>query len=158
MMPEALVIGYGNELRGDDAAGPLTVREIAALNRPNLRALAVHQLMPELAEPISRASAVVFVDARLPLEANPAASEEMGVVELEPQVSGDYSAHYSDPAFLLGLAARLYGHCPRAWLATIPAEQFELGVPLSSVTLRGIRAAVISIPQLLEEIKSVPGS
>ena len=50
-----LVIGYGNELRGDDAVGPLVARTAESWQRPGLRALAVQQLTPELAEDIAGA-------------------------------------------------------------------------------------------------------
>ena len=57
-----LVIGYGNELRRDDGLGP---RVAASLAGPGVRALAVRQLTPELAEEVATARLVVFVDARV---------------------------------------------------------------------------------------------
>ena len=51
MTTDVLVIGYGNELRGDDGVGPRVARELS----PRLgvsfgvSAIDVHQLMPELA-------------------------------------------------------------------------------------------------------------
>jgi Ni,Fe-hydrogenase maturation factor len=47
-----LVIGYGNELRGDDAIGQWVARAVAA-----------HQLTPELAEDLAHTDYAVFVDA-----------------------------------------------------------------------------------------------
>src|SRR5947208_15429626 len=60
-----LVVGYGNELRGDDAAGPRIAREVAAWGLPQVRTLAAHQLTPELAAELAHADAAIFVDAYL---------------------------------------------------------------------------------------------
>ncbi len=57
-----LVIGYGNELRRDDGIGPRVARAVADWDIPGVRALAVHQLTPELAVDIAQAKEVVFVD------------------------------------------------------------------------------------------------
>src|SRR5947209_7059306 len=40
VMGGVLVIGYGNELRGDDGVGPCVARTVASWQRPGLRALA----------------------------------------------------------------------------------------------------------------------
>ena len=58
-----LIIGYGNTLRGDDGVGPRVAETVAALNLPGVRALVCPMLMPEIADPISRAHTVIFVDA-----------------------------------------------------------------------------------------------
>src|SRR5690242_2835552 len=58
-----VVIGYGNDIRGDDAAGPLAARAVAAWGAPGVRALAAHQLTPELAEALAAAELAIFVDA-----------------------------------------------------------------------------------------------
>ena len=47
-----LIIGYGSELRSDDAAGVVAARELA---RYGLRAIPVHQLTPDLAESVAAA-------------------------------------------------------------------------------------------------------
>ena len=61
---DVLVIGYGNPLRGDDGAGWKAAELLA--EDPRLAGavvLARHQLTPELADDVSRASLVVLVDA-----------------------------------------------------------------------------------------------
>ena len=61
-----LVIGYGNPLRGDDGIGRHAA-ELLAGDPPldGAEVLTSHQLVPELAEDISRASLVVLIDASL---------------------------------------------------------------------------------------------
>ena len=62
---EVLVIGYGNTLRGDDGVGPRVVEAIGTLGLPGVRTLICPLLTPELADPISRAEKVIFVDAAM---------------------------------------------------------------------------------------------
>jgi hydrogenase maturation protease len=65
-MRPLLIIGYGNPLRGDDGLGvevACCLKEI--IRDESVEVLSQHQLMPELADPVSRASLVVFVDARV---------------------------------------------------------------------------------------------
>ena len=58
-----LVIGYGNELRGDDGIGPRVAEAVAARNHPGVRVRIVCQLVPELAAELAEARTVIFVDA-----------------------------------------------------------------------------------------------
>jgi hydrogenase maturation protease len=148
-MTPFLVIGYGNEMRGDDAAGPCVARRVAAWGRPEVDGLAVHQLTPELAAALAGAEVVVFVDACVKdreravclrrLEAGPAA------------VMG----HTSDPRWLLSLADALYGRRPEAWLVTIPAADFGLGERLSPLARTGLAVALRHINRLVHAGKLV---
>ena len=58
--PVALVIGYGNTLRGDDGVGPLAADTIRGWGLEGVAAISITQLTPELAEPISAARLAVF--------------------------------------------------------------------------------------------------
>jgi hydrogenase maturation protease len=141
-MTDLLVIGYGNELRGDDGAGPRVARAVAGWGLPGVRSLAVHQLAPELAEEMARAERVAFVDA--------AAGAE-GVVcwrRLRAATGPARLGHASDPAWLLGLARLLYGRSPEAWLATAPARDLGYGAGLSPEAARGVEAVLGRIAAL----------
>jgi hydrogenase maturation protease len=139
-----LVIGYGNELHGDDAAGPCVARQVAEWGRPEVAGLAVHQLTPELTPALAGAEVVVFVDACVKdktralcfrrLEAGPASA--MG--------------HICDPRWLLSLAKALYGRRPEVWLATIPAADFGLGMGLSAMAIAGVAVALDAIGRLTQ--------
>lgn len=138
-----LVIGYGNTLRSDDAAGPLVAERISALGISGVRVLACQQLTPELAPEIAEASTVVFVDA--------AAEVRRDIVcgSLAPDDSCPVSTHATDPRALLALARELYGHAPTGWLLKVPAENFGHGDVLSELTQRAIEAAVVKIRSLI---------
>src|SRR4051812_6978155 len=116
-----LVIGYGNELRGDDGVGPRVARVVQGWKLPGVSALAAHGLTPELAEPIGRADAVVFVDAT-------AGGDGVEVTELTPGPAPRLG-HASDPRWLLTLAEALGVRAPRAWLVAVSGCNFGLGEP-----------------------------
>ena len=86
MATSLLVIGYGNALRGDDGAGPCAARlfgeRCAAQPGPDdtqSRALALHQLLPELVDDLAQAARVVFLDA---YPANDGNEREVGAAPL----------------------------------------------------------------------------
>ena len=58
-----LVIGYGNELLGDDAAGPLLARRIGRCRYAGTKVLVAPMLLPEMAVDMSQSDRVLFVDA-----------------------------------------------------------------------------------------------
>ena len=64
MKDRKLIIGYGNPLRGDDGVGWEVASRLAVII-PSEAAhiLTVHQLTPELAESVSEADLVIFIDA-----------------------------------------------------------------------------------------------
>lgn len=138
-----LVIGYGNELRGDDAVGPRVATAVAEWKLARVRALSVHQLTPELADPISQASAVIFVDAAFESK-----TTETAVIALHASPQAEWAAHSSDPRALLGLAQALFNRCPPAWLIQIPVETFDFGQPLSALAERGVASAVEEVRKL----------
>lgn len=142
-MHQVLVIGCGSTLRGDDAAGLRAAEEVAR-RFPAVRCLAVHQLTPELAQDVSGASTVVFIDAD-------ASARELAVSILEPGGEWPSRSHSASPSSLLALAHELYGRAPsRALLVGIPAVAFELSEHLSGATAAAVEEAVAWIGLLLE--------
>jgi hydrogenase maturation protease len=148
--PVTLVIGYGNDRRGDDAAGPRVAAAVAEWGAPGVLALATHQLAPELAEMLAAAERVIFIDAC-------AAPEQ---AEVETQLIGPADrdtalGHTCDPRMVLALAEALYGYRPLAWSITVPAQSFALGADLSPAAERGVAGA---LQQIRELIRISPGS
>ena len=135
-----LVIGYGNELLGDDGVGPRVARAVEAWALPDVSAVAAHGLTPELAEAIGRAGAVVFVDARI-------GGEAVEVTELAPGPAPRLG-HASEPCWLLALAEAVGGRAPPAWLITVPGEDFGHGEGLSGRAAEGMAAALERIREL----------
>ncbi len=131
-----LVIGYGNELRRDDAAGPLAARVVASWALPGVEAISSHGLMPEMAEPLSRAERAVFIDAAegVSVEALPVAPE--GTPAL---------GHAGGPGWLLGLARRAFGRAPQAWLVTVPAADLGHGEGMTDEAWAGVALALAEV-------------
>jgi hydrogenase maturation protease len=140
-----LVIGYGNPLRGDDGIG-LYAAELLA-DDPRLhgaRVLTSHQLVPELAEDVSRASLVVLVDASMQGEPG---SLSVRRIEPRPATPATWS-HQLDPETLADLAEALYGEVPPMVLVSVAAgsltEADHLSVPLQQ-----------ALPEVVEAVAEV---
>ncbi|MGA2482816.1 MAG: hydrogenase maturation protease [Candidatus Acidiferrales bacterium] len=147
MPPRLLVLACGTLLRGDDGVGwriaeALVQTPFAA----EIEVLTSQQLTPELAESVSRAEAVVFVDAS---GEEPPGSISLKPVAPAPSVPGSLT-HHLDPATLLATAQILYGRTPRrAHVLTVGAGSFDLGEELSEPVCRAIPDAVRMIETLL---------
>lgn len=140
-----LVVGYGNPLRGDDGIGWHAAELLATDPRlDGARVLAHHQLAPELAEDISRASLVVLVDASV--EGDPGAIR-VRTVEPRPAAQTTWS-HHLDPRTLAGLAEALYGPVPPVVVVSVAAGSFAEGGGLSSAVER-------ALPEVVEVVAGV---
>jgi hydrogenase maturation protease len=127
-MARALIIGYGNPLRGDDGLGWHAAQCLAAvLNKPEVEIIACHQLTPELAEPISRADLVVFIDAA---PQGPAGRLSSQRITLDAVLPGTFS-HHLTPRTLLAWAQALYGSYPEAMLFSVSSQCFDCSEALS---------------------------
>ena len=146
---KVLIIGYGNPLRGDDGIGWRVVEEIERQKAEgrrlnNVEAIACHQLMPELAEPISQVERVVFVDAAV---GEPVGAISVQALQLETPQPGAFT-HHVNPAGLLAYAEMLYGRSPSAHLITVNADRMGYEETLSPI-IEG------AIPELLNQIAQI---
>ena len=144
-----LVIGYGNPLRTDDGLGWVVAHRLRSdlagdRSQGDVVVLAKHQLTPELAEPISRARLVIFVDAR--------EGEHPGRVDRRVVArTGDGSLAFSHdvaPSSLMQMARLLYGACPTAVVVSVVGEDFGYGTALSTV----VQATV---PEVVRQVRGV---
>lgn len=119
----ALVIGWGNTLRSDDGVGVYAAQAIAQFG---IETLAVHQLTLELAEPISHAGTIIFIDA-----CDDAAPGVISVRRAEAQAGSSAFVHSVTPESLLAAARDLYGAQPDACLFTVGGADFGYGESLS---------------------------
>ncbi len=143
-----LIIGYGNELCGDDAVGPWVATAVAEWKLPTVKSLAVPQLAPELSAELAKTNYVMFVDA--------CGHTNVRTVQIDPIVAYDqqtssmaFAAHTYDPLALLNLTQRLYNRHPQAWLLQIPIESVDVGSGLSSKAHQGCDHALRAIEQFL---------
>jgi hydrogenase maturation protease len=144
--PATIVIGYGNELRGDDGIGPFLAAAVAERAWPSVLALAVHQLTPELAEALAGARLAIFIDACAAPEGEP-----VEVLAIAPGSPSGAPSHAGDPHVLLGLARHLYGTAPAAWWVMVAGHRFGLGQELSPQAQANCRQALEQIELLVHE-------
>ncbi len=135
-----LILACGNTLRSDDGIGPWLAAwaEDKFSGEPGVRVAARQQWTPDLAEEISQADSVLFIDCSV--EAGPGS---VRIVEIEPCASAQGPAtHHLGAPELLALARELYNWLPRsAQLLTIGAGSTELGEEFSEPVLDAIPQA-----------------
>lgn len=139
-----LVIGYGNMLRSDDGFGVRVAQELREKDIAQLaKIIATQQLLPELAEPISRADGVIFIDIDASLAAGTfnciAVSEDM-VCRQEATFT-----HHITPQRLLSDARMIFGCAPAGFLYSAGSASLALGEHLSPQ----VEALVPEIAQLI---------
>jgi len=140
-----LIVGYGNALRGDDGAGFLAAELLRdRIHRPDIEILSQHQLLPELMEPISRASRVIFIDASVSGRAG-----KVHRIPLRPAPACARVTHHATPEALLAGAQSLYGHTPEATLYTIPGRNFQVGQELTPSVRRAVNELVDALEKQL---------
>lgn len=147
-MARVLVIGWGNTLRGDDAAGWLAAEALRRASLAEVDVRALQQLGPELALDVAAASAVVFVDATVTGSPGDLAVREVGPVPPDAGLT-----HHVTPAAVLELAAELSGVRPQAWEVTIAGASFDLGEGLSAVVAARLPALTALAGRLVQRLR-----
>lgn len=137
-----LVIGYGSDLRGDDAAGRHVAAEIERRSLTGVTVISATQLVPEMAEPIAAADLAVFVDASVD-------TDRVAVRQVEPRSAPDRS-HHTTPDALVSLARGLGRTCPPAFVVAVPAVRFGIGDKLSTETGQALPCAIDAVLALIE--------
>jgi hydrogenase maturation protease len=143
--PESvLVVAWGNPLREDDGVAWHVLEALRGLQPrsfiPPMRLRHAHQLTPEMAECVSRAVGVVFVDAR-----RDGAPGEIRCEPVAPAAGANPLAHSVSPQTLLLYAESLYGRAPQAAVVSVTGERFGMGEGLSPVVQRSVPRAVRAI-------------
>jgi hydrogenase maturation protease len=144
-MPHTLILAYGNPLRGDDGIGPEAGERLRSIIQdPGVEIRTLHQLTPELMEPISRAARVIFIDA---CEGSvPGEISERGI---EPSTAGMRFTHHATAEALLAGARALYGRAAEATMLTVAGAEFSLGSGLSPAVARSLDGVVAATLRLL---------
>ena len=153
-----LVIGYGNSLRSDDGAGCRVADIVTSWGLPYVRSLSVHQLTPELAEPIAQSQLTIFVDACFVDASVDRNLFDMKVCKVcnVDDLAGDLAlagmGHQFDPRSLLLLVQQVYGKNPVAYLLLLPAVNLDFGEKLSDITCQGVEQAVDFVKTLCTKL------
>jgi hydrogenase maturation protease len=150
---DILIIGYGNEMRGDDGAGRRLADEVESWRLDGVKTLSLRQLNPEVAAALSGKQHVVFVDA------TPEASRRMETRLPAPETAEGRNAttHHCNPSRILTLARQINGSAPPATLITIPGERFGWEERLSPVASANLDAALDAVRRLIRREKQTEG-
>lgn len=140
-----LLVGIGNELRHDDAAGPRVVRAVQGL--VGWDTLVVHGLTPELADDLAAVDLVIFVDANAdPFLPRPTWRPQ------DPPAQGPAAAallgHALTVPVLLALTSWLHGRAPRAVTLELPGHAFCIGECLTPRAAQGVATAIEALLRL----------
>ncbi|MBN8215245.1 MAG: hydrogenase maturation protease [Spirochaetes bacterium] len=127
-----LILGYGNEMRGDDGVGPL----VAQLLEKTLEGMPVgvrqaQMLLPEFIVDFSQVEKLVLVDATVNV-----APGEWTRKPIVAVASADGSplpsvGHFLSPESVLGSVRALFDREPETWLYTIGVAEMAIGFQLS---------------------------
>ena len=155
--PQILVLGFGNTLRSDDGAGVALAEKLVVhwlAQGVGVQFLTTTQLLPELAAFIAQeeVKAVVFVDTGGFVDTGSFVDTGIQIAKVELDSTSPSLGHHLDPTTLLVYAHLLYGRTPRAWLVTIPGQDFGHGQEFSPEVTRLLDSAPTVATQLLARI------
>jgi hydrogenase maturation protease len=141
-----LVVAYGNPLRGDDGIAWRIADELQALALDSVNVFRVHQLTPELAETVSEAEVVIFLDA-----ATDGIPGDLRCDPALPQPERTRFWHHVTPEELLALSRNLYAHTPHSYLVTVYGERFDHADALSDSVTNAIPRALALLRELVRK-------
>lgn len=154
MTPRILVLACGNPLRQDDGAAWQVARH--AMAKPRARGVDIElvtcmQYLPELAEALSQAVGVVFIDASVNVRPGTARLSQVASAPAGPAAM----THHLSPDGLMNLALSLYGSVPAwAYLVEIGAAEFGVAEAVSERVESGIERGVGLLRMLLDQFRS----
>lgn len=108
--------------------------------------LPCRQLTPDLAEAVSFAETVIFIDC-----AQDGKPGELCHEELYSRSGSTSFTHDLSPLTLLALAAELFGVCPRAHLVSICGECYDPGETLSATLSNRVAELKTMVRQLIQD-------
>jgi hydrogenase maturation protease len=152
-MQRVLIIGYGNPLRADDGVGWQAARRLAELRQDEfVETLALHQLTPELAEPISRADLVIFIDASH--DGNPGSWKCERLVA--GTTAGNSLAHHFTPASLLTYAQAIFQASPFALVISFSGASFAYREQLTPSVEKALPQVIQHVREQIARLHSKP--
>jgi hydrogenase maturation protease len=149
-LSQIVIIGYGNPLRSDDAVGWHATMALKALIPDTaVSILTTQQLSPELAETVSQAKNVIFIDARA--DSTPG---QIRITNLKNDSTHSKPFnHHLTPEALLSYSASVYGNNPKGMLISVTGSSFEFGETLSEPVQKALPIVLKQVTSFIHEIK-----
>lgn len=114
-----VIIGYGNELRGEDAFGLDVVRELQKIELKETKFISLHQLTPETVLELLEANEIVFIDTCYDEENHYALA-----CSIKEQNSLNLSHHIS-PKMIIHMLKNLYAKEPKFLIYSMMSCSFD---------------------------------
>ena len=114
-----IIVGFGNDLRGEDAFGVNVISELQKLNLENTKFISTFQLTPELSLELKEASKLIFIDAAYKIDGH----YKLGC-SLEEQKQNTLSHHISIRTILM-ILERLYNIKPEYEVYSMFTNNFD---------------------------------
>lgn len=155
MVAPVLIFAIGNESRGDDALGPLLLRELdvrltASGRSAQCELLEEFQLQVEHAMDMQGRELVLFIDAGMDTDA------PFSFYRAQSSDTPVLYSHALPPEALLKVYEQFYQEAPPdVFVLCIRGERFELGEALSSAALAHQASAFEFANKLLQEPNAV---
>ena len=150
-----LIFACGNTLRGDDGVGPWLAHwaEERFTAEPTIRVISRQQWTPELAEEVTAAESVIFIDCSV--ESAPGA---ISVIPVRPaSVGPGLATHHIGAPELLALGQELYGSLPhQALLLTVGAGSTELREGFSAAVTAALPEAYDLLETTVTQLLAIP--
>ena len=131
-----VVIGWGNDARGDDGLGPRLLRRIEALRLPDVETIEDYPLQIEHALDLDGCEAALFIDASRD------APPPFRFGEIAPRAGRTPTTHALAPEAVLEVFVQVKRRAPPpAFVLAVRGERFELGEGLSRQGVANLTAA-----------------
>lgn len=144
---KVLFIGYGNSMRSDDGVGCYIADKLNELVPDLVDVIKADQLTIEMSDDIKDYELVIFADANARED-----DDCIILTELKPNYKLGATAHVLSPETLLAICNLLYNTCPKAYLLSVKAVNFDFGEKLSEVTMKYAQEAIKQTIDLIKEI------
>ena len=141
-----LIIGVGNESRGDDGLGWAFLKALEKGKYPNWQFVVRYQLNVEDADLIKEADTVVFVDSY-----NGKLDKGFLLEECHARVDFEYTTHALNPCAVLALCNNLYAQKPMTFVMKIQGYEWGLGKGLSKRAKENLDKALVYFGRKFEK-------
>ena len=145
--PPILIIAVGNESRGDDALGPLLLRQLNEFTNPEqIDLLEDFQLQVEHAADLIDRDLVLFIDAGMDTPA------PYSFRRIQPEDGRTLYSHALSPQAVLTTYVQVYQeNPPPSFVLCVRGEQFELGAGLTRQAGHHLESSLKFLQQLLQQ-------
>jgi hydrogenase maturation protease len=114
-----VIVGYGNELRGEDAFGVDAIKELQKFHLKNTKLISAFQLTPEIVLELLEADEIIFIDA-----CNNEKNHYALACSLSEQSRFNLSHHIS-PKTIIVMLESLYDKHPNFFIYSMMTKSFD---------------------------------